>query len=107
MLEIKILYKEFMPFKLRLITNPKFMRFTCFGTAGGTMTRERKVQWTSVGWGQEQARGQGAVAPGDTRISSTNKVHKRNIFRLRSHSWLISLLYIKKCLERKKSCLDT
>lgn len=86
----------------KLITNPKFMRLTCFGTAGGTMTRERKVQWTSVGWGQEQARGQGAKAPGDTRISSTNTVRKRNIFRLRSHSCLITLFLYKKLFRKKK-----
>lgn len=53
------------------------MRFTCLGTAGGTMARERKVQWTSVGWGQEQARGQGAEAPGDTRIISASTASRR------------------------------
>lgn len=53
------------------------MRFTCLGTAGGTMARERKVQWTSVGWGQEQARGQGAEAPGDARIISASTASRR------------------------------
>lgn len=60
-----------------LLTNPKFMRFTCLGTAGGMTTRERKVQWTSVGWGQEQARGHGAEAPGDTMIISASTARRR------------------------------
>lgn len=43
------------------------------------MTRERKVQWTSVGWGQEQARGHGAEAPGDTRVTRTSTVRRRSM----------------------------
>lgn len=53
------------------------MRLTCLDTAGGMTTRDRKVQWTSVGWGQEQARGQGAEAPGDTSIISASAARRR------------------------------
>lgn len=53
------------------------MRFTCLDTAGGMTTRERKVQWTSVGWGQEQARGQGVEAAGDTRSISASTARRR------------------------------
>lgn len=30
------------------MTDPRFIRSTCLGTAAGMVTRERKVQWSSV-----------------------------------------------------------
>lgn len=52
------------------------MRFTCLGSAAGTVKRERKVQWTSVGWGQAQGRGQGEEAAAWDRVRSTSRARK-------------------------------
>ena len=32
------------------LSYPKFMRRVCAGRPGGTVSRERKVQWTSLAW---------------------------------------------------------
>lgn len=66
------------------------MRFTCLDTAAGMVMRERKVQWSSVGCGQEQSRGQGTEATGD-KVISTNRAWRTHaaagsIFIRRSHS---------------------
>lgn len=52
------------------------MRFTCLGSAAGMVKRERKVQWTSVGWGQAQGRGQGGEAAAWDRVMSTIRARK-------------------------------
>ena len=52
-------------------TDPKFMRSVRSGTAAGMVMRERKVQWSSVGRGQEQGLGQGAEATRGRSISTS------------------------------------
>lgn len=52
------------------------MRFTFLGSAAGTVKRERKVQWTSVGWGQAQGRGQGEGAAASDRVRSTSRARR-------------------------------
>lgn len=34
----------------RVFFYPKFMRRVCAGSPGGMVSRERKVQWTSLAW---------------------------------------------------------
>lgn len=53
------------------MTDPRFMRSTSLDTAAGMVVRERKVQWSSEGWGQEQGRGQGTEATGGKIISTS------------------------------------
>lgn len=53
-------------------TNPKFMRSTCFDMPTGMVIRDRKVQWSSVDWGQEQGRGQGRQSAGGRAISTAS-----------------------------------
>lgn len=71
-------------------TDPRFIRFTCLDTAAGMVMRERKVQWSSVGWGQEQSRGQGAEAT-TGKVNSAKRAWRTDtaagsIFIRRGHS---------------------
>ena len=62
------------------------MRSTCLDTAAGMVKRERKVQWSSVGWGQEQGRGHRAEKTGGKVIISS-KVWRRHTEAGSIFSW--------------------
>lgn len=67
-------------------TDPRFMRSTSLDTAAGMVRRERKVQWSSVGWGQEQGQGHGAEETGGKVIISS-KVWRRHMEAGSIFSW--------------------